>query len=78
MANPVCPKCRGEMEAGFLLLRGPRSRHIVVARAAVHAQPRRPSPSEGPGEAKGGILPDRHREFLCVAACALLGGVPVA
>ena len=37
-----------------------------------------PPPAGGPGEAKGGILPDRHREFLCVAARRIAGGVPVA
>src|SRR5437879_6879861 len=37
-------------------------------RAAIHAQPHRCSPSEGPREAKGGRLPDRHRASLWVAA----------
>jgi hypothetical protein len=42
--------------------------------ATVHAKPLRPSPSEGPREAKGGRLPDRHRRNLWRRA-ALLGGV---
>src|SRR2546426_6465655 len=41
---------------------------MLGARAVIHAQPRRPFPSEGPREAKGGRLPDRHRGNLCVAA----------
>src|SRR2546429_803884 len=41
---------------------------MLGARAVIHAQPRRPFPSKGPREAKGGGLPDRHRGNLCVAA----------
>ena len=38
----------------------PESR-ILNAGRPIDAQPRRPSPSVGPREAKGGRLPDRHR-----------------
>src|SRR3989454_8589419 len=41
---------------------------MLGTRAVIHAQPRRPFPSKGPREAKGGGLPDRHRGNLCVAA----------
>src|SRR5437867_10731410 len=45
-------------------------------RAAIHAQPHRSSPSEGPREAKGGRLPDRHRASpLGRRGATLLGGV---
>jgi hypothetical protein len=43
-------------------------------RRMIRAKPLRPSPSEGPREAKGGRLPDRHRWNLWRRA-ALLGGV---
>ena len=37
---------------------------LGLPRRQVHAQPLRSSPSEGPGEAKGGILPDRQSRGL--------------
>src|SRR6185436_3030261 len=42
--------------------------------AAIRAQPLRPSPSEGPSEAKGGRLPDRLGDAFGASA-PLLGGV---
>ena len=37
---------------------------MLLILAMIRAQPLRPSPSEGPCEAKGGILPDRQSQSL--------------
>ena len=46
---------------------------MLPVRATILAQPLRSSPSEDPGEAKGGIPPDRHTTFVS-PSMSLLGG----
>jgi hypothetical protein len=50
-----------------------RTNWIMLRPAVILAEPLRPSPAEGPREAKGSIFPDRHSRRLRVAGLRFAG-----